>query len=1122
MNTKRSSENRDRVDRFSNRLTRWIPRSLALAALGLWVGHSVESAAQAPAGVTPKKGLELSLWAREPMVQDPVALSFDDQGRLYVAETARRGTVDIDIRAHPDWLVEDLSSQSIADMRRFFRSRMAPGRSNENARWLKDYNGDGSHDWRDLEAVKERVRLLEDPLGLGKATRSTVFKEGFNEEVNGVLAGVMPWEGDVFATVYPDLWRLRDPQGRGVASSAESLFRGFGVHAAFDGHDLHGLTMGPDGKVYFSIGDNGFSVTTKEGRQLHHPNTGGVLRMNPDGSDLEVFATGLRNVQEIAFDEFGNMFGVDNDGDLADERERFVYIVEGSDSGWRLHWQFKEAGWARYTKQPNYNPWVQERMWVPWHPGQPAHITPPLSNYSVGPSGFKYNPGTALNDAYRRHFFLVQFPVQKVTAFQARPKGAGFEMVGEHVVLSGMMASSVNFAPDGGLYVADWDGMWNPDGKGAIWRLDDPAARGSAIRTEVRELLRQGMRERGVKELADLLGHADMRIRQRAQFELVRRHELQLMLSIAVDRSAPRLARVHALWGIGQLRERVRAEAIPLRDADPEIRAQAAKLVGDLRLTAAADSLVQMLGDARPRVRFHAAMALGKVGSASVIPAVTRMLSQNEPMDAFLRQAGICALAGIGQPAALQALTNHPSALARTAAVVALRRLGAPEVAAFLEDADKNVRAEAIRAIHDDTSIMAALPKVAALLDSRRDETNEAVSRRAVSASLRLGRPEDAARLIQVALDGTRPGAVRADALEALAAWDQTPALDRVEGQVRRLHPKDAASATLGRKAIQANAEALLQGATPAVAEALARVLADKAAEIRADLLLGLVRDEQRSPETRAKLLPVLASTHPKEGVAAVDEALNSAASELRIAALRTLSERDPTRFITLLYDRYHRMEIAEQQQLLQIAAQKGGPVMDEFLRKQTEALERGTLRNELILDVKQAGSSRRLFTAEHGKPSAGAVSDGMTEALYGGDARRGETLFRTHVSAQCVRCHDAGGVGKQAGPVLQGIGARATREYILESLLEPSAKLAPGFETLTLTLTDNDTVDGQKVSETADQITLRTSEGEVRSIPRRKIQSTQTSTVSNMPSMRDALTPFEIRDLVEFLSQWR
>ena len=55
-----------------------------------------------------------------------------------------------------------------------------------------------------------------------------------------------------------------------------------------------------------------------------------MLRCNWDGSELEVFATGLRNVQELAFDDFGNLFSVDNDGDIREERERFVYITEGA------------------------------------------------------------------------------------------------------------------------------------------------------------------------------------------------------------------------------------------------------------------------------------------------------------------------------------------------------------------------------------------------------------------------------------------------------------------------------------------------------------------------------------------------------------------------------------------------------------------------------------------------------------------------------------------------------------------------------------------------------------------------------------------------------------------------
>jgi len=98
---------------------------LTLAAL-LTTGsiRSDEPAAKAVAA----KGLSLSLWAREPQVMDPVALSFDDRGVLYVAETARRGTVDIDIRSHRAWLVDDLANYLVEDLRQAFTRWIAPER----------------------------------------------------------------------------------------------------------------------------------------------------------------------------------------------------------------------------------------------------------------------------------------------------------------------------------------------------------------------------------------------------------------------------------------------------------------------------------------------------------------------------------------------------------------------------------------------------------------------------------------------------------------------------------------------------------------------------------------------------------------------------------------------------------------------------------------------------------------------------------------------------------------------------------------------------------------------------------------------------------------------------------
>ena len=127
-----------------------------------------------------------------------------------------------------------------------------------------------------------------------------------------------------------------------------------------------------------------------------------ILRANPDGTEAEIFATGLRNPEEFAFDEYGNLISPDNDGDHPGEVERLVYIVDGMDSGWRINWQF-----GKYVDPDNntYKVWMDEGLFKPRFAGQAAYITPPIAPWHAGPAGFDYNPGTALDDAWRGYFF---------------------------------------------------------------------------------------------------------------------------------------------------------------------------------------------------------------------------------------------------------------------------------------------------------------------------------------------------------------------------------------------------------------------------------------------------------------------------------------------------------------------------------------------------------------------------------------------------------------------------------------------------------------------------------------------------------------------------------------------
>ncbi len=268
-------------------------------------------------------GVSVSLWAAEPLLANPVSFCFDERGRCFVAETFRIQRGVTDNRGHMDWLDDDLASRTVEDRVAMYRKH------------LKDK-------FATYETEHDRVRLLEDTTGKGVADKSTVFADGFHHAADGIGAGVLARKGNVYYTCIPDLWQLRDRKGTGKADVKKSLATGFGVHVAFYGHDLHGLRMGPDGRLYFSIGDRGFNVKTKEGKHLFNPDSGAVLRCEPDGSNLEIVHIGLRNPQELAFDQYGNLFTVDNNSDSGD-KARLVQIVEGGDSGWRTGYQYGSA-----------------------------------------------------------------------------------------------------------------------------------------------------------------------------------------------------------------------------------------------------------------------------------------------------------------------------------------------------------------------------------------------------------------------------------------------------------------------------------------------------------------------------------------------------------------------------------------------------------------------------------------------------------------------------------------------------------------------------------------------------------------------------------------------------------
>ncbi len=250
------------------------------------------------------KGFTVELFAAEPQLENPVAICLDEQGRVYVAEEHRFLQGAPENRSHGFLLEDDLQSNTLAD-------RLAMQK-----KWARKFENGIA--W--FTQASDIVRRLEDRDGDGRADTSTVFADGFNGPLDGLGSGLIARDGKVWYTCIPNLWLLNDKDSDGKADEKTALLRGFGVNAGFYGHDLHGLVWGVDGKLYFSVGDRGAHVVTKEGATISNPRRGAIYRCNPDGTELERIHVGLRNPQELAFDQYGNLFADDNNCDKARSR----------------------------------------------------------------------------------------------------------------------------------------------------------------------------------------------------------------------------------------------------------------------------------------------------------------------------------------------------------------------------------------------------------------------------------------------------------------------------------------------------------------------------------------------------------------------------------------------------------------------------------------------------------------------------------------------------------------------------------------------------------------------------------------------------------------------------------
>ncbi len=1063
------------------------------------IAAASKEAEQAMNGFKKPDGMTVSLFAAEPMLANPVAFCLDERGRVYVAETFRQLKGVEDNRSHMNWLQDDLALQTVEQRGEMFRKYLGDKVSN----YAKEH---------------DRIRLLVDSDGDGQADKSTVFADGFNDILDGTGAGLLARKGDVFYTCIPKLWKLRDSNYDGIADERKALHHGFGVRVAFRGHDMHGLVMGPDGRVYFSMADRGYNVKTEDGRHFARPETGAVFRCNLDGSQLEVFAYGLRNPQELAFDDYGNLFTGDNNSDGGD-RARWTYIPEAADIGWRMYYQYL----------PDRGPWNREKMWHPPHAGQPAYVVPCITNLADGPSGLVAYPGVGLPDRYKGHFFLADFrggPGNSgVRSFGMTAKGASFEVTDQHEFVWKILATDVDFGWDGSLYVSDWVNGWDGLGKGRIYRFTDAAAKDSAVQ-QAAELMKTGFTQLSVEELSKLLAHPDRRIRLEAQFELADRKETAALVAVA-KKNESQLARIHAVWALGQLartKPDVLAAILDLSaDPDVELRAQFARVCADASFTGAASQLLTLLRDDNLRVRSLAAFAVGKAVQKDAVPALLKMLDENANQDAVVRHAAAVALYRCASAEELAELKNLTPA-ARLGVVVALRRHRALVIEKFLKDTDASVVLEAARAIHDEP-IAAAMPALANLatqpLAAQNEQDLDALARRVANANFRIGGRPEAERLARLAAAKTLPEKVRLEVLEELKQWDNPSPLDRVIGDWRPLDKRDAAYMP---DVLRPGLGGLLSG-TDGTRKAAADLAAKYGIKDVEPVLTQIAKDSQGSVTARVASLAALESLKSPQIGQLADEMLSDKQAAVRVEARRIAVKLKPKQAVEILMLALGSGEALEQQGAVAELAKLKTNEADDVLAQWLERLSKGDVRAAIQLDLLDAANARKtplLKQRVDAYEKTLKADDPLAKyrvAMEGGSAERGREIFFTRSSVSCLRCHSVAGSGGAVGPELTKIEVEKNREYLLEAIVAPNAKIAKGFETV-IAITDTGRAFAGIVKEdTADTLKLLTAEGTLVTLKKSEIEETAKGQSSMPADLIKHLTLSELRDLVEYLA---
>jgi len=525
-----------------------------------------------------------------------------------------------------------------------------------------------------------------------------------------------------------------------------------------------------------------------------------------------------------------------------------------------------------------------------------------------------------------------------------------------------------------------------------------------------------------------------------------------------------------------------------------------------------------LLKDPEPRVRFFAAQGLARLADKKSIPAVLDMLRDNADKDAYLRHAGVMALAESGAKDAWMTAADDPSPAVRMAVLLALRRTNDADVARYLNDPDPKLVVEAARAIND-VPIEAAMPKLAALV--RKPGLTLPLGYRVLNANFRLGKKENAEAVAAFAGRADATEELRIEALKELADWTKPAGRDRVMGVWRPLEPRPPEFAADAFRGVLGG---VFNGSDKVRKEAVDTAVKLSVKEV-GPILLETARDSKRLARTRAEALRALAALKDSSVDAAIKTALDDAEPLVRSEGRRVLAQTKPAEALPLLAKAVESGAIIERQSAYAVLGELKSPGVDDLLAKQVEELLEKKQPPEVALDLLDAAGKHpakdikdRLTRYEAARPK-GDVLAPYREALVGGDADSGRRIFFYKQEVSCLRCHKVNGEGGEVGPEMKGIGTRQKRDYLLESIVDPNKQIAKGYESVLLVLNNGQTRTGVLKGEDAKEIRLMTAEGKLVTVAKDEIDERHPGKSAMPEDVIKKLSKSELRDLVEFLA---